>query len=495
MRRVFQHNLILFFLAVGLLTFSIIRASFTGYDQKMDEAKDHWAITTDGELVNAIIKLNKLIAQRNLLHALYIVNMEEIQDGILDSLAGAVTADPLSGTAESIKNVIKLGRDEIDESHLSGLFNESSGEVNAQLAKTDEKNEANNKAYNDYKTALETHNSSPSHSTSPTGRHTLLPKTPREYEVKPLTLPNPSHVLCLGGCNNRDERQWGVVRNRDGKIQHLKTSKPWGASWRGYEVVTIASHKEKCGARAKYELKEHEGNWFWHEKVCGEYYYKCNSSNTCPNASNHISDDSSSNTVSPSASLSGSSSASAGSSVSFTLETTTAFSSVYWYVASPGESGLGTNVETDTGSSSSTRADFSYTIPSSASSGDTYTITAYIYNYSDSSVYQTSYSVSVSGSSPPVVVDNTPNCSDCTSHCSSPCSCSNSGTCNGSVYTPPAPTPTPSSLVTCGACETSYDPNSSEASRHTFKTCKHCRVQYMECTPGYCPNNGSHESD
>ena len=29
--------------------------------------------------------------------------------------------------------------------------------------------------------------------------------------------------------------------------------------------------------------------------------------------------------------------------------------------------------------------------------------------------------------------DNTPNCSSCTSHCSSPCRCSNSGTCNGTV--------------------------------------------------------------
>ena len=36
-----------------------------------------------------------------------------------------------------------------------------------------------------------------------------------------------------------------------------------------------------------------------------------------------------------------------------------------------------------------------------------------------------------SGSTPPT--DNTPNCQDCTSHCSSPCSCTNSGTCDGTV--------------------------------------------------------------
>ena len=48
------------------------------------------------------------------------------------------------------------------------------------------------------------------------------------------------------------------------------------------------------------------------------------------------------------------------------------------------------------------------------------------------------------------VTDNTPNCQDCTSHCSSPCSCSNSGTCNGTVSTPPPP-----SYHACGVHETS----------------------------------------
>ena len=33
--------------------------------------------------------------------------------------------------------------------------------------------------------------------------------------------------------------------------------------------------------------------------------------------------------------------------------------------------------------------------------------------------------------------DNTPNCQDCTSDCSSPCNCTNSGTCGGTVSTPP----------------------------------------------------------
>ena len=47
---------------------------------------------------------------------------------------------------------------------------------------------------------------------------------------------------------------------------------------------------------------------------------------------------------------------------------------------------------------------------------------------SDSETDDTSGS---SSTSPPA--DGTPNCPDCTSHCSSPCSCTNSGTCNGTV--------------------------------------------------------------
>ena len=42
------------------------------------------------------------------------------------------------------------------------------------------------------------------------------------------------------------------------------------------------------------------------------------------------------------------------------------------------------------------------------------------------------------GSNPPT--DNTPNCPDCASHCSPSCSCTNSGTCNGSASTPSTPT-------------------------------------------------------
>lgn len=76
--------------------------------------------------------------------------------------------------------------------------------------------------------------------------------------------------------------------------------------------------------------------------------------------------------------------------------TNAAYNYVYWYVKSPSESGLGTNVKTDTGDgSTTTTAQLSYSFPGGVS-GD-YVITAYVYG-ADNSVYQTSYTVTVSSS-------------------------------------------------------------------------------------------------
>ena len=77
------------------------------------------------------------------------------------------------------------------------------------------------------------------------------------------------------------------------------------------------------------------------------------------------------------------------------LMTDAPYSEVYWYVASPSETGLGTHMETDTGDGTTTEATFSYTFPSGAMHTGTYTITAYIYRL-DQSVYQESYTVEVS---------------------------------------------------------------------------------------------------
>ncbi len=77
------------------------------------------------------------------------------------------------------------------------------------------------------------------------------------------------------------------------------------------------------------------------------------------------------------------------------LMTDAPYSDVYWYVASPSDTGLGTQMETDTGDGTTTEATFSYTFPSGTMYTGTYTITAYIYR-SDQSVYQESYTVEVS---------------------------------------------------------------------------------------------------
>lgn len=71
------------------------------------------------------------------------------------------------------------------------------------------------------------------------------------------------------------------------------------------------------------------------------------------------------------------------------------FYEILWYVAAQGETGLGTNIEVDTGDGTTTNATFSYTFPSGAMHIGTYKITAYIYRWNQS-VYEESYTVDVS---------------------------------------------------------------------------------------------------
>lgn len=85
--------------------------------------------------------------------------------------------------------------------------------------------------------------------------------------------------------------------------------------------------------------------------------------------------------------------AEAGDSHTANFSTSSPYSSVYWYVKSPSETGYGTNVETDYGNGSTTTASLTYNFPS-GTSGD-YVITAYVYD-SDNSVSETSYTVTVS---------------------------------------------------------------------------------------------------
>ena len=84
-----------------------------------------------------------------------------------------------------------------------------------------------------------------------------------------------------------------------------------------------------------------------------------------------------------------------------------------------------------------------------------------------------------SGSTPPPPTDNTPNCPDCTSDCSSPCGCTNSGTCGGTVTGSQPPSDSnPPSTVSCGrsACTESVSSSKQHksdpcAAGHTYWTC------------------------
>ena len=83
--------------------------------------------------------------------------------------------------------------------------------------------------------------------------------------------------------------------------------------------------------------------------------------------------------------------------------------------------------------------------------------------------------------------DNTPNCPDCTSDCSSPCNCTNSGTCGGTVSTPPSGSTPPSpSYHACNVHETSVSGDhsyiSSCSSSNANGTCQNSSGYYA-CSP------------
>ena len=118
-----------------------------------------------------------------------------------------------------------------------------------------------------------------------------------------------------------------------------------------------------------------------------------------------------------------------------------------------------------------------------------------------------------SGTCNGTVVDETPNCQDCTSHCSSPCSCTNSGTCNGTVSTPPSGSTPPedddgdsgdsgdssSNMITCSANSShSYPANHPNVGYlndlHRSRTCRFsgCGNSWHACSiegwSPYCNN-------
>ena len=102
-----------------------------------------------------------------------------------------------------------------------------------------------------------------------------------------------------------------------------------------------------------------------------------------------------------------------------------------------------------------------------------------------------------SGTCGGTVVDNTPNCSGCTSHCSSPCSCSNSGTCNGTVVdnSPDCDSCTTGGCsacpTVCTACNQPYNPNSTyHVNLHRLRECRFsgCGNSWHACSiSGWSP--------
>jgi len=229
------------------------------------------------------------------------------------------------------------------------------------------------------------------------------------------------------------------------------------------ELPSSDHHLITCGK----EFTNHHGG----VGTCKAKYYVCQSN--CLLHPDTDDDGDSSASLSPS---NGSYTASAGDTHTASVSVPSGFSSVYWYVASPSDTGLGTNVETDTGTGSTTSATLSYTFSSSAS-GD-YVITAYTY-LSDNSVVEPSYTVTVSGGSSTdttdttTSTDNTEDCSSCTDGCSACPSDDDSDDSGGST------------LVTCEDCGVGYDPNDDMYTHITF-TCYYCGESYKPCAGTTC---------
>ena len=82
-------------------------------------------------------------------------------------------------------------------------------------------------------------------------------------------------TACVGSCGNLGPERWAVP-DTYGNISYgtIKKKRPYTGN--GWQLATIVEHKTRCGVRLQ------GSDW-----TCGYHYYKCNSSNTCPNALNH----------------------------------------------------------------------------------------------------------------------------------------------------------------------------------------------------------------
>ena len=464
-----NRNSIAFFTFVCLGVLFILPATFAvAYHPTSgayETAQNNWT-TACVNLERQISHLENLDRKAGDIEVSITVNDEELRDALL-SAPQHYSIDVIEAWASATSAAALTTYDIYDGIVLRDALSKVAGAINTQMDKVGTESDSppppldkkdgtesdshegysyfarRKAAYNELVKQINIHN------TGHSGDDIGLPTQPETtHDVSRRTPPPPPLVyFCTGGCGREVElMSYGIPHDQD--------------------------HQKRC------ELPVRRALWnLWRGK-CPGLYYNCNgqTSADCPHASYHISGSSSAN--SQSGSLSGSSSASAGGSYTVNLTTSTPFSSVYWYIKRTGTSGLGSSVETDNGGSSSYSASMTYTFGSS-DSGD-YIITAYIYDYSDNTTYQVEHTVRVSGSSSS---DATPNCSDCTSHCSSPCRCTNSGTCNGTVSTPPTPsdnTPDCSYCTDgCSSCPSSsgYDPGCG----HIYDS-----LEAYEALPGNC---------
>ena len=277
-------------------------------------------------------------------------------------------------------------------------------------------------------------------------------KAPPDEQVGTVEVPQPPDVaklyVCPGPCSTEFTTQ--VLATTTHQVFcDIEPHKSQGYSYYSCppDYRGCPTHEKLCrgGCGTEFELYGGKPNDVSHYRPCKERipsssllrktrpcpyrYYQCNPSNTCPNASNHVSDD--------------------------------------------GSSGSGSNPPNQGSTPPNTS-------PSDATP-----------NCQDcTSDCSSPCSCSNSGTCGGTVVDNTPNCSGCTSHCSSPCSCTNSGTCNGTVKAPPPPPPPPKTKICDANGWTGCTIRSSDGEECYVDPCSYgCGVSYWSCNPNAAKNH------
>ena len=266
---------------------------------------------------------------------------------------------------------------------------------------------------------------------SPSDKHGIVGKN--EWAEYDKTFPA---YPCEGPCTDSFMTPTSDHEIKCGGPNDPSSSKVGGCGVRYYscDTVNAAAHEPGTCMRQKWHQAWNRGPNgesvpVWTLVDCGEWTRSCflhmgghatpadpgNNNFSMMHSTQPIDDDDDDSTASLSPS-GGAYTASAGSTHTANISVPAGFNSVYWYVKSPSESGLGTSVSYVSGDGSSTSASFSWSVPSGAASGD-YVITAYTY-LSDNSVVQPSYTVTVGSSTPSTPTDNTPDCSSCTDGCS-----------------------------------------------------------------------------